>query len=247
MCPGFSGVGLLDDQPSSDHRRTRPCRRVIRPEFRRRVIELVESGRPVALVAADLGISEQTIFRHRRGDGGLSVGLAVEAWFGEVSRLLRQGDRFLDAQPGRAAGGAVRWMCCGPRRRFTMHPHDSGPFLASVCGDHHVADAPFTERNDADTVAKARIWWGGSVVCPAEGTLTGPDSVSKCLADPGLHHGAAGPIFCRPWSAAILSTALIACMLGLRGRRVAPGAVSDCRVGLPCRPGGHLRTWSCRT
>lgn len=32
------------------------------PEFRRRVIDLVESGRPVAEVAADLGVSDQTVY-----------------------------------------------------------------------------------------------------------------------------------------------------------------------------------------
>ena len=31
-------------------------------EFRRRVVELIESGRTVAEVAADLGISDQTIY-----------------------------------------------------------------------------------------------------------------------------------------------------------------------------------------
>jgi len=44
------------------------------PEFRRRVVELVESGRKVAEVAADLGISEQTIYTWRwqvRFDAGL--------------------------------------------------------------------------------------------------------------------------------------------------------------------------------
>jgi transposase len=36
------------------------------PEFRRKVIDLVVAGRPVARVAADLGISEQTIYTWRR-------------------------------------------------------------------------------------------------------------------------------------------------------------------------------------
>ena len=36
------------------------------PEFRRKVIDLVEAGRPVARVAADLGISEQTVYVWRR-------------------------------------------------------------------------------------------------------------------------------------------------------------------------------------
>ena len=34
--------------------------------FRRKVIDLVEAGRPVAQVAADLGISEQTVYTWRR-------------------------------------------------------------------------------------------------------------------------------------------------------------------------------------
>jgi transposase-like protein len=36
------------------------------PEFRRKVIDLVEAGRPVAQVAADLGISEQIVYIWRR-------------------------------------------------------------------------------------------------------------------------------------------------------------------------------------
>jgi transposase len=36
------------------------------PEFRRKVIDLVEAGRPVAQVAADLGISEPTVYTWRR-------------------------------------------------------------------------------------------------------------------------------------------------------------------------------------
>ena len=48
-------------------------------EFRRRVVELVESGRKVAEVAADLGISDQTIYTWRRQDRidrGLEAGLS---------------------------------------------------------------------------------------------------------------------------------------------------------------------------
>jgi transposase-like protein len=48
------------------------------PEFRRRVIDLVEAGRRVAEVAADLGISDQTIYNWRRQDRidrGLEAGL----------------------------------------------------------------------------------------------------------------------------------------------------------------------------
>jgi transposase-like protein len=38
------------------------------PEFRRRVLDLVEAGRKVAEVAHDLGISGQTIYNWRRQD-----------------------------------------------------------------------------------------------------------------------------------------------------------------------------------
>jgi transposase len=49
-------------------------------EFRRRVVELVEGGRRVAEVAADLGISEQSIYTWRRQariDAGLEPGLST--------------------------------------------------------------------------------------------------------------------------------------------------------------------------
>lgn len=48
-------------------------------EFRRRVLELVGAGRRVGAVAADLGISEQTIYtwvRQDRIDRGLEPGLS---------------------------------------------------------------------------------------------------------------------------------------------------------------------------
>jgi len=48
------------------------------PEFRRRVVELVEGGRKVAEVAADLGVSAQSIYTWRRQariDAGTEPGL----------------------------------------------------------------------------------------------------------------------------------------------------------------------------
>lgn len=48
-------------------------------EFRRRVLDLVEAGRKIADVAADLGISDQTIYAWRRQDRidrGLEPGLS---------------------------------------------------------------------------------------------------------------------------------------------------------------------------
>jgi transposase len=38
------------------------------PEFRRRVVELVRGGRPVGVVAAEVGVSEATVYRWREQD-----------------------------------------------------------------------------------------------------------------------------------------------------------------------------------
>jgi transposase-like protein len=54
-------------------------RRGYPPEFRRRVLDLIEAGRKVAEVADDLGISDQTIYTWRRQDRidrGLEAGLS---------------------------------------------------------------------------------------------------------------------------------------------------------------------------
>ena len=53
------------------------------PEFRRRVLDLITSGRSVASIAADLGVSDQTIYTWRKQeliDTGVEPGLSsVEA------------------------------------------------------------------------------------------------------------------------------------------------------------------------
>jgi transposase-like protein len=56
------------------------ARRGYPPEFRQRVVALVEGGRKVAEVAAELGISEQTIYtwrRQARVDAGLEAGVTT--------------------------------------------------------------------------------------------------------------------------------------------------------------------------
>lgn len=55
-------------------------RRGYPPEFRRKVLDLVEAGRTVAAVARDLGISDQSIYSWRRQDRvdkGLIPGLSM--------------------------------------------------------------------------------------------------------------------------------------------------------------------------
>jgi transposase-like protein len=54
-------------------------RRGYPPEFRRRVLDLIEAGRKIADVANDLGISDQTIYtwhRQDRIDRGLEAGVS---------------------------------------------------------------------------------------------------------------------------------------------------------------------------
>ena len=74
--PHFSGVALLDSVLPNE--RSSMGRRGYPPEFRRKVLDLVEAGRPIAEVAQALGISDQSIYTWRRPDGidrGLEPGL----------------------------------------------------------------------------------------------------------------------------------------------------------------------------
>ena len=71
------------------------ARRGYPPEFRRRVVDLVEGGRKVAAVAADLGVSEQTIYtwrRQARVDAGLEVGVSTseQAELAAAKRRIRE-------------------------------------------------------------------------------------------------------------------------------------------------------------
>jgi transposase len=62
------------------------------PEFRRRVLDLVAAGRSVASIAADLGVSDQTIYTWRKQeliDTGIEPGLTtIEA--GELRAAKRR-------------------------------------------------------------------------------------------------------------------------------------------------------------
>ena len=71
------------------------ARRGYPPEFRRRVADLVEGGRKVAEVAAELGISEQTIYTWRRQariDAGIEAGLTTseKAELAAAKRRIRE-------------------------------------------------------------------------------------------------------------------------------------------------------------
>lgn len=61
------------------HKEDGMARRGYPAEFRRRVLDLIGSGRRVGDVARDLGVSDQTVYNWRRQeriDQGLEVGLA---------------------------------------------------------------------------------------------------------------------------------------------------------------------------
>ena len=61
-------------------------------EFRKRVVDLVEAGRPVAQVAAELGISDQSIYTWRRQariDSGVEPGMTT-AEHAELVALRRR-------------------------------------------------------------------------------------------------------------------------------------------------------------
>ena len=61
-------------------------------EFRKGVVDLVEAGRPVAQVAAELGISDQSIYTWRRQariDAGVEPGLTT-AEHAELSALRKR-------------------------------------------------------------------------------------------------------------------------------------------------------------
>jgi transposase len=71
-------------------RRTRATN--LRPEFRRRVVELVRAGRPVRMVAAELGLAEATVYRWKAQDlidGGLKPGVSTSEQ-GELAAAKRR-------------------------------------------------------------------------------------------------------------------------------------------------------------
>ena len=76
-------------------RRGGPGRRGYPAEFRRRAIDLLDSGRKVVGVARDLGVSEQAIYgwrRQERIDRGLDAGLSTveKAELAGAKRRIRE-------------------------------------------------------------------------------------------------------------------------------------------------------------
>ena len=95
-------------------------RRGYPPEFRRRVVELVEGGRKVVEVAADLGISEQTIYvwrRQARIDAGLEAGMTSteHAELAAAKKRIRELETELAIH--RRATELLKGECLHPKER----------------------------------------------------------------------------------------------------------------------------------
>jgi transposase-like protein len=76
-------------------------RRSYPPEFRRKVLDLVEAGRPIAEIAKALGISAQSIYTWRRQDR-IDNGLRVSVM------LLQAGTR-CSHRPRQTSAPAARY------------------------------------------------------------------------------------------------------------------------------------------
>ncbi|GAA4300064.1 hypothetical protein GCM10023178_04890 [Actinomadura luteofluorescens] len=68
MYPALRGVTLVGFRAIDPREEVGVPRKGYPPEFRRKVLDLVEAGRPVREVGRDLGISDQTIYTWRKQD-----------------------------------------------------------------------------------------------------------------------------------------------------------------------------------
>ena len=95
MCPGLYGVGLLDFWSRRPSKEPCPCPSVIPKSSAARCSTWWPAGRPVAQIAADLGISDQTIYGWRNQeliDTGQLPGLnrAEQAELSAANKRIRE-------------------------------------------------------------------------------------------------------------------------------------------------------------
>jgi transposase-like protein len=86
------------------------------PEFRRRVLELVQAGRPVRVIAAELGLAEATVYRWKAQDlidRGVKPGTSTSEQ-GELAACLPTSTGTATNSAGSTAGLARR--AAGPGR-----------------------------------------------------------------------------------------------------------------------------------
>jgi transposase-like protein len=86
------------------------------PEFRRRVLELLRAGRAVTEIAAELGVSSQSIYNWRRQER-IDAGLIAGVTSTEHAEFIAARRRI------------ARLSCCGrrcPQKAFRGHRGDRG-------------------------------------------------------------------------------------------------------------------------
>jgi transposase-like protein len=104
------------------------------PEFRRRVVELVRSGRSVCAVAAEIGVSEATVYRWRAQVGSTAVsGQGCRVLSDPTSLQARRKIRGLETEAGDHEEGirAVRRRRGAPKRKY--------PVIAFLAGQGYEA------------------------------------------------------------------------------------------------------------
>jgi Transposase len=124
-------------------------------EFRRKVLDLVAAGRPVAQVAHDLEISAQVIYTWRRQqliDSGQVPGHHQHRSRGAGGRAeahRRAGKRAGDPPPGRGAA-RVSVGAAGQANSFSTMPAVSadGRFVAFVSGASNLVPGDTNGRQD---------------------------------------------------------------------------------------------------
>jgi len=99
------------------------------PEFRRRVVELVRSGRSLGVVAAEIGVSEAMVYRWR-GAGSDRPGCA--SWAVECGALGAGAGAAAD--PGAGDGARDHQEGFGAVRRGGGAPKSKYPVIASLAG-----------------------------------------------------------------------------------------------------------------
>src|SRR2546426_11540895 len=95
MFPHFGGVASFDCHAHDPQEEVGMPRRDP-PEFRRKVLDLIEAGRAGAEVAADLRVSGQTMDLIDPGDGPARAGRSLRSW-------------------GRPSAGSRGWRLSSPR------------------------------------------------------------------------------------------------------------------------------------
>ena len=171
-------------------------RRGYPPEFRRRVLDLVESGRKVDDVARDLGISSQSIYTWRRQDRidrGLVPGLtsAEKAELVAAKRRIAELETELDRAPAGhrvAAGGGA------PKRRFEAAAVivAEGVPAQVVCRVLGVSESGYYAwRGRAPSQRSVRHVWLTDLIRQAHASSRGVYGARRVHAELTLGHGVA--------------------------------------------------------